>query len=294
MKKIMEFYSKHNRDIEKGNNLVTAIVIYYVVMFFVLILSVIIELAFEKNIYYLSAVCKLLSLIAIFLFYLDVSKRIDTKEIWLKRKMTLKIFLLIASLLIVMKFIFSIETKIIREIKGIGDILIPGTVEYVGTNWDKVIGAVIISPILEELMFRGVGLKSFNKMDNKLEAIIFTAVTFGLMHQNIAQGISGTICGLIFGYVAIEFGILYSIICHMLYNGMFYVVYFLNIDKLMQFVAILIIFWWVYSRKGIMTEIKNHLKSERKYSVKRQLVYFLNFPLLLYCILWIWMIISSI
>ena len=216
MKKIMEFYLKHNREIEKSDNLITAIALYYVVMFAVLVLSVIIEFN------YLSTVCKLFQLIVIFLFYLDVSKKNDTKEIWQKQKMSLKIFVSIVSLLIVMKFIFSIETKIIREIKDIEDILIPGTAEYVGTSFDKMLGAVIIGPILEELIYRGIGISAFKKNDNKLEVIIFTAVIFGLMHGNLPQAISGTISGLIFGYVAIEFGILYSIICHMLYNGMFY------------------------------------------------------------------------
>lgn len=76
MKKIMEFYLKHNREIEKSDNLITAIALYYVVMFAVLVLSVIIEFN------YLSTVCKLFQLIVIFLFYLDVSKKNDTKEIW--------------------------------------------------------------------------------------------------------------------------------------------------------------------------------------------------------------------
>lgn len=288
MKKIVEFHVKYNRYIERSDNLIIAIALYYVTIFVVFALAMIIEFNYS------STVCELILLIVFLGFYLDVRQKNDAKEIWIKRKMNLKIFVLIISSLIVAKFIFSIETNIVREIKGVEDNLIPGTVDYVGTSFDKILRATIIGPIVEELIFRGIGLKSFKKNDNKLEAIIFTAVTFGLMHQNLVQAISGIIGGFIYGYVAIEFGILYSIICHMLYNGMFYIAYFLNIDKLMQFIAVLIIAFWVWNRKEMITEIKNHLTCESKYSVKRQLVYFLNFPLLLFYILWVWMIISSI
>lgn len=52
------------------------------------------------------------------------------------------------------------------------------------------------------------------------------------MHQNLPQAITATISGLIFGYIAVEYGLKFSILFHMLGNAMCFVQYVLNIDIL--------------------------------------------------------------
>lgn len=239
-------------------------------------------------------ITKIVILITSFLLYLYEKKNIKSEEIWSKREMNLSTFLFLLSLLIVNGVIFNIVTEILLAIKGSKDIILPGTVEAVGTSPEKIIYAVVIGPIMEEILFRGYTLNTFRKKGNKLEAIIFTSVIFGLSHGNLGQAISATLGGLIFGYVAIEFGIVYSAIFHMLYNGMFYVNYFLHIDQFLNITSVLILFWCICNRKALLEKLKTNLNSETTYSIKRQFLYFLNPFIFAFCIVWIMLIVASI
>lgn len=79
--------------------------------------------------------------------------------------------------------------------------------------------SVIIAPISEELIFRGVTMKYAAKVLPFVAANILQAFLFGLFHANIIQGTYAFIVGLFCGYVCYKGGSLYlSILFHMLFN----------------------------------------------------------------------------
>lgn len=80
--------------------------------------------------------------------------------------------------------------------------------------------AGFLGPIAEELVFRGFLLRSFEKY-GKVLAIVMTSVLFGLMHTNLVQTIFAAVIGLVLGYTAMEYGILWSIALHILNNFLF-------------------------------------------------------------------------
>lgn len=80
--------------------------------------------------------------------------------------------------------------------------------------------AGFIGPIAEELVFRGFVMRSLEK-HGKLVAIVFSSVFFGLMHTNLVQTIFAAYIGLILGYVAMEYGIIWSMLLHILNNFLF-------------------------------------------------------------------------
>lgn len=61
--------------------------------------------------------------------------------------------------------------------------------------------ACIVAPITEELLFRGVVLKSFSKVSQRF-GIIMSAIIFGLVHGNVAQFALAFLTGLFMGYIA--------------------------------------------------------------------------------------------
>lgn len=84
--------------------------------------------------------------------------------------------------------------------------------------------AVILGPISEELVFRGVILSLAKKQMPFFVANIFQAALFGLLHLNPLQGSYAFIVGLVFGYIAHNRGtIKATIMLHIIYNfiGMF-------------------------------------------------------------------------
>lgn len=78
----------------------------------------------------------------------------------------------------------------------------------------------ILSPIIEEMMFRRIMLNKLRRYGDKV-AIVTTALLFGLFHANFSQFFYATVLGLIFAYVTLKTGtIKYSIILHIFVNMM--------------------------------------------------------------------------
>lgn len=78
---------------------------------------------------------------------------------------------------------------------------------------------VVLSPIGEECMFRGLTLQYAGKAMPALAANFLQAALFGLYHMNLIQGIYAFAMGFVFGYVVLKLRSLWtSIIMHMLLN----------------------------------------------------------------------------
>lgn len=59
---------------------------------------------------------------------------------------------------------------------------------------------VIVSPVLEELLYRGTVQRSFEAVINPALSIIFSSLLFGLFHFNLLQFLYSFCCGLIIGF----------------------------------------------------------------------------------------------
>lgn len=77
--------------------------------------------------------------------------------------------------------------------------------------------SIIIAPIIEELLYRGVLLRTLERY-GKWFAIIISALVFGLMHGNAVQFPVAFVIGLLFGYLTLKYSIGLSIILHILNN----------------------------------------------------------------------------
>lgn len=80
--------------------------------------------------------------------------------------------------------------------------------------------AGIIGPIVEELVYRGFVMRHLEK-HGKMLAVVVSSIMFGAMHGNLPQGVFAFCVGLILGYVAIEYSIIWSIVLHILNNLVF-------------------------------------------------------------------------
>ncbi len=75
----------------------------------------------------------------------------------------------------------------------------------------------IAAPITEEILFRGVILRTIMPYGKRL-AIVMSAFLFGIFHGNLVQTPYAFLVGLILGYVAAEHSIFWAIVLHMLNN----------------------------------------------------------------------------
>ncbi|MBO5657578.1 MAG: CPBP family intramembrane metalloprotease [Agathobacter sp.] len=79
--------------------------------------------------------------------------------------------------------------------------------------------SVILAPISEELIFRGVTMRIARKAFPFWAANLIQAVLFGVFHMNIVQGIYAGLFGLVLGIICEKGGSIYfSIFFHFLFN----------------------------------------------------------------------------
>jgi membrane protease YdiL (CAAX protease family) len=96
--------------------------------------------------------------------------------------------------------------------------------------WGGILRIVIIAPIIEELIFRGVIMSGFSRIYHPVWAIFFSALLFALFHLNPWQFAAAFALGLILGWIRIRTGsVLACIAGHAIHNGLVFLsVYYFN------------------------------------------------------------------
>jgi len=115
--------------------------------------------------------------------------------------------------------------NILNAIKPIPSEYIDVINELFSQNFWGVLAAVaIVTPIIEELVFRGVILEGLRLRYSAKTAVISSAVLFGLMHGLPWAMINAFLLGLFLGWLMVKTGSLQlCIVAHALYNGMDFV-----------------------------------------------------------------------
>jgi membrane protease YdiL (CAAX protease family) len=86
--------------------------------------------------------------------------------------------------------------------------------------WGEIMRIVIIAPIVEELIFRGVIMNGFIRNYSKTGAIIYSALLFALFHLNPWQFPATFLLGIVLGFVRIRTkSVLACILGHAIHNG---------------------------------------------------------------------------
>ncbi len=150
-----------------------------------------------------------------------------------------------------------------------------------------IIYTCILGPILEELAWRGLLQSSLNRFGYRF-AIIFSSLAFALMHHDIEQGIAAFCTGVFFAIVRKNYGLIMSIILHIVNNSWVELSSYLNNhDSGKQVSAIVIILALLITLITLVIFVIKKLKrksTEEKFSFageKFDLIKYFLFPLLL-------------
>jgi membrane protease YdiL (CAAX protease family) len=104
------------------------------------------------------------------------------------------------------------------------DVIFPGFNDvqealYGGSLVMEVLAAVILAPIVEELLFRGLVFKRLNGYMGKLPAMILSSLFFGIYHGNVVQGVYAFTVGMVFVFIYDRYKTLLApILAHILAN----------------------------------------------------------------------------
>jgi len=77
--------------------------------------------------------------------------------------------------------------------------------------------ASILAPVTEELVFRGYVIRSLRPYGKRF-AILFSALMFGLFHGNLMQAPYAFLVGLLLGYLALEYSVVWACVLHVFNN----------------------------------------------------------------------------
>lgn len=104
-----------------------------------------------------------------------------------------------------------------------------------GTLLGNLFLTVVLAPLAEECIFRGLTLRFARNYMPLILANVVQAVLFGVYHMQLVQGIYAFVLGIILGYVAIKFkSVIPTIILHMIINASAFFVGYILPEKLLD------------------------------------------------------------
>ncbi len=92
-----------------------------------------------------------------------------------------------------------------------------GPITFSDGNFSLFLYVAIGAPISEELLFRGLLLRTIEPYGKKF-AIFASAALFGAFHGNLTQGLFAFFVGLILAYVTLEHNVVWAMLLHMINN----------------------------------------------------------------------------
>ncbi len=101
--------------------------------------------------------------------------------------------------------------------------------------WQVVISFGLFGPLVEEVVFRGVILQSYQRTGRILASIILSSFLFGIIHMNFNQFAYGAVMGVMFALLFEATGsVLTSFIAHAIFNTTEVVLMFASADAISE------------------------------------------------------------
>lgn len=153
-------------------------------------------------------------------------KRIKPKQIFEKRKpMNVSKFIMLTCVLMSIQLpitFFDMLFEAVLNQFGLSAEAAIETAQAGSTTISMMLYAGFIGPFAEEFIYRGYTMRSLeNTGAGKGYALIISSLLFGIMHANPTQSVFAFFAGMVFGYTAMEYGIIWSILLHIANNFLF-------------------------------------------------------------------------
>jgi membrane protease YdiL (CAAX protease family) len=95
--------------------------------------------------------------------------------------------------------------------------------QAIGTGGWAILTTVVLAPILEEILFRGLLLEPIREKSGATRAVLISALIFGLIHIFPQQVVNAFVVGIILGFIYVRTGSLVNVILiHAVNNGLAY------------------------------------------------------------------------
>lgn len=148
-------------------------------------------------------------------------KKFCFREIWVTDKaMTCKDFFSLLFIFVSGQLVFQLFASLLEALLNLLGLSAMSAIEAASFATDTLsmfLYAGILAPITEEILFRGLLMRTLQPFGKKF-AILTSAFLFGIFHGNLVQSPFAFAVGLVLGYTAMEYSILWAMVLHMFNN----------------------------------------------------------------------------
>lgn len=137
-----------------------------------------------------------------------------------EKKMTFSTFVQLLCVFMSVQLLFSLLQMLVEWLLNLVGLSAMAALEMATVSTDTFsmfLYAGFLGPIAEELLFRGLLLRSL-ECRGKRFAMFATALMFGMFHGNILQSPFAMLVGLVLAYVTLEYSIVWAIVLHIFNN----------------------------------------------------------------------------
>lgn len=135
--------------------------------------------------------------------------------------------------------------------------------KHTGGSFFIMVNMVLVKPIVEEIIFRGLLLRSLAQYGRNF-AIMTTSILFGMYHASLIQNGYGFVAGIILAYITLRYSIKWAMIIHCTNNMLMMIVAFLNVPYQINY-----IFFGIFFIGGIVVLITKFKKIKRYFAKGR-------------------------
>ncbi len=136
------------------------------------------------------------------------------------RPMSAVSFLCLLTVFLSVQLVTSLLNTAIEFVLNLMGLTMMAALESAGGMSDSLpmfLYASILAPITEEILFRGLVQRTLMPYGKKF-AVFASAFLFGIFHGNLAQTPFAFMTGLVLGFVAAEYNIVWAMVLHMINN----------------------------------------------------------------------------
>lgn len=144
----------------------------------------------------------------------------------------------ISSVLLIVVYVVTLF-PLVAFVNSISMLFVENTVTAISDDvlampmWVMLLSIGIFGPFVEEVVFRGVILQSYQRTGRIVGSIVLSSILFGMMHMNFNQFAYGAVMGVMLALLYEATGtVLATFIAHAVFNSIEVVMMFVNSDAL--------------------------------------------------------------
>lgn len=166
----------------------------------------------------------ILSVTILTLFVLLIKTRysLEAKTLFSRRYLSAEVLAATVITTLGASILLSEVDNLMRMIIPNWDLMGSGISEMFNNSplWQNLLGAVVIAPITEEFLVRGLWLRGYTRHYKPWVALVLSSVVFGVLHMNLPQFIGATMAGLLLGWAYLKTNsILLPMLIHAVHNS---------------------------------------------------------------------------